>query len=255
MISRDPERVVQDIVLLASKLNMVSLSHDVMAMGRSYALQLFSLIRKENLDIGAYWEIFDPSLYSREVLTEIARTFNSQRSKIAVSLGSAIPDIRKESGMAAFSNAQFFSMLRHTRALGIQAEGYFHILPSETYKTFEATLKFLEIMQREVKVPFFYWSATLDPESPMHANPQAFGLTSRMHTFADYWHELSKGSPFVGYDLPHFREKDMLALSAGRTESMPENIATLYNKVASQRNALIGLTHEGTDIAFEALFI
>lgn len=254
MIYRNPENVAHDIMMLASRLNMASFSHDVIAMGRHYSSRLFSLIKKENLDIGAYWEVFDPSLYSKKTLLEFALTFNPQRSKIAVSLGSAVPEVRDKSGMAAFSNDQLYQMLKNARDLGIQVEGYFHILPQETYETFETTLRFVNSIQKELKVPFFYWSATLDPESPMYAAPEAFGLTSRLHHLSDYWHACCKGEPFVGYDLANFLEKDMLTLSRTRTEEMPEGIASLYNSVIAERNRLIGLQAD-TDISSETLFI
>jgi radical SAM superfamily enzyme YgiQ (UPF0313 family) len=253
IIKRTPEAVAGDIVQLSSRLNAASLSHDVVTMGMAYASHLFSLIKKETLDIGCYWEVFNPSLYSKEVLLEIARTFNPQRSRLAVSLGSAVPNIRKKSGMARFSNSQLYTMLRQARSLGIQVEGYFHILPADTYDTFEATLQFVESVQRDLKIPFFYWSATLDPESPMHVTPEAFDLCSRMRIFKDYWHKSSENRPFVGYDLKWFEEETLLSLSAGHAHGLPESVADVFTRTTEQRNALVGLG-EDSDLA-EALFV
>ena len=255
MTYRDPEKVAAEVGIYASSLHSASFSHDVVAMGKHYAQQLFSSIRKENLDIGAYWEVFDPSLYSKDVLMEIARTFNPQRSKLAFSLGSADFKIREKSGMAAFSNDQLLKMLHNARALGLQAEGYFHILPPDTHITFEATLSFVEKIQKELKVPFFYWSAILDPASPMHVHPESFGLCLRINSFDDLWQAVSKGNPYTGYDLSRFTEQDMITLADESTIGLPMPIACIYQKTVAQRNALIGLTESDTDIAFETMFI
>jgi radical SAM superfamily enzyme YgiQ (UPF0313 family) len=255
MTYRDPERVAAEVGIYASILHSASFSHDVVAMGKHYAQQLFSSIRKENLDIGAYWEVFDPSFYSKDVLMEIARTFNPQRSKLAFSLGSADFKIREKSGMAAFSNDQLLKMLHNARALGLQAEGYFHILPPDTHITFEATLSFVEKIQKELKVPFFYWSAILDSASPMHVHPESFGLCLRINSFDDLWQAVSKGNPYTGYDLSRFTEQDMITLADESTIGLPMPIARIYQKTVAQRNALIGLTESDTDIAFETMFI
>ena len=253
---RDPEKVAQEVILLAPRLNSASFSHDIAVLGTKYSSKLFSTIKGESLDIGAYWEVFDPSLYSREMLLTIAKTFNPQRSKFAVSLGSAVPEIREKSGMAHFTNNHFLEMLTTMRALGFQVEGYFHILPPETYESMKTTLMIVEKIQDELKIPFFYWSPTLDPASPMQAHPDAFGLVSRMHTFDDYWQACSKGM-FMGYDLPNFTEQDMISLSTGRPVALPEPLKILYEKVTRQRNALIGVADQSTDhdLAAETLFI
>lgn len=254
MIRRTPEAVAGDILQLSAQLNSASLSHDVITMGTSYASRLFSLLKKENLDIGCYWEVFNPARYSKKMLQEIARIFNPQRSRLAVSLGSAVQEVRRRSGMAPFSNAQLYTMLRQVRSLGIQAEGYFHILPADTYDTFKTTLQFVESLQRELKVPFFYWSATLDPASPMQTAPEAFELVSRMRTFKDYWDRILEGRPFVGYDLKWYKEETLLSLSAACARHLPESVADIFTRTSQQRNALIGL--EGTsNPATEILFI
>lgn len=254
MIKRTPEVVAGDIVQLSSLLNSASLSHDIVTMGMSYTHQLLSLIKKENLDIGCYWEVFNPALYSREVLLEIARTFNPQRSRLAVSLGSAVPDVRRRSGMALFTNSQLYRMLHQARSLGFQIEGYFHILPADTYDTFQTTLQFVESIQKDLKVPFFYWSATLDPESPMQVTPEAYDLVSRMQTFGDYWQKSLEDLPFVGYDLQWYREETLLGLSAACARDLPESVANIFTRTTTQRNGLVGL-EEGGDLVSEALFI
>lgn len=253
---RDPEKVAQEVTLLASRLNSASFSHDIAVLGTKYSSKLFSTIKAESLDIGAYWEVFDPSLYSRKMLSTIAKTFNPQRSKFAVSLGSALPEIREKSGMAQFSNDQFYEVLRTMRTLGFQVEGYFHVLPPETYESMRTTLTFVEKIQEELKIPFFYWSPTLDPASPMQVHPDAFGLVSRMHTFDDYWQACCKGI-FMGYDLCNFTEQDLISLSTGRPTVLPESLRILYERVTRQRNSLIGVADRSTDhdLAAETLFI
>lgn len=251
---RDPERVADEVITMASRLNTASFSHDLAVLGKKYCTLLFSRIREESLDIGCYWEIFDPSRYSEDFLMQIARSFHPQRSKFAVSLGSALPAIREKSGMASFTNTHFVDLLHSMRDMGFQVEGYFHVLPPETYESMYNTLQFVERIQKELHIPFFYWSPTLDPASPMQLYPETYGIISRLHSFSDYWKACS-GAPFTGYDLPHFTEKDMISLSTGQSASLPESVASLYREVTQQRNSIIGISSDESDLSSEILFI
>jgi hypothetical protein len=111
----------------------------------------------------------------------------------------------------------------------------------------------VESIQKDLKVPFFYWSATLDPESPMHVTPEAFGLVSRMKTFGDYWQKSSEGRPFVGYDLQWYREKTLLDLSAACARGLPEHVSDIFTRTTVQRNALIGLEEDSDLFQYHSL--
>lgn len=188
-VMRSPERVAEEVALLASKgRQQVALSLDPATFGPAWWRAFFGRLRAQGTRIGIYNEFFQ--LPSSEFIDELGRTADLQHTEVAISPLSGNEAVRRRNGKF-YSNERFLAMLDTLKAYSIPIFVYFSLnLPGETLQTFKETLALADQIGKRYPPHLLRMlnpCHTLDPVSPMSRQPDAFGMTVHYRTFQDYY--------------------------------------------------------------------
>ncbi len=206
VVFRSPEGVADTVAdVVESGYEMVHIAFDPGKEGERYYRQLFPIIRERGLQVRCYFECF--SVPSESFLQSFAETFIRDGSVIAISPESGDERVRKRNKTFSYSNEELMRALSLAEKLGITVDIFFSLgIPGERYHDLKKT----SVLRREIKRRFKnigrIWTSTisLEPASPWHLNPEAFGIVATKQSFADFYRGSSPGNGGLGYYLPDY---------------------------------------------------
>lgn len=217
---RSPEKVVADLQILEKKgVQRIKFSHDLQIGGEKYYLTLLQEVREQNLDIGAYIEVF--RLPTRKFAREVSRTFRNPA--FALSPESPHEEVRRFIGRA-FSNHEFFKALDVLKNEGIKAQVFFTVgLPGEVPhpdpgwgRWLTRFKKFLEDIVAHGGLPLPPTVYTIDPNCLMAVNREKYGINLLLKTFEDYERVSSSESDldWIGHETKTLSQVDIGVLTS-----------------------------------------
>ena len=176
-----------------------------------YYLRLFTRIREEKIKIESYFESF--GLPTIDFIQSFKETFPGPKSLIALS-----PDVdsarsRRIHKGYAYTNPALLRCLDQMREQRVNGDLFFTLgVPFEKKEDIGRTARF----QRELKSRYpnikriRTFSIEIEPGSPLHLNPELFGVKITLQSFMDFYHHHAQvQDPFVspGYWIPGFFEE------------------------------------------------
>jgi radical SAM superfamily enzyme YgiQ (UPF0313 family) len=206
VVFRSPDKVADTAAeAAAAGYEMIHLAFDPGKEGMPYYLELFPLLRKRGVRARCYFESF--SLPSRAFLAAFAETFVRDGSVVALSPESGDERIRDRNKSFSFSNHQLMETISTAEGLGIRVDVFFAMgIPGERYEDLGKTIS----LRREIKRRFSNigrsWSSpiSLEPGSPWHLEPEAFGIVSSRSAFDDFYRASSPVGGGLGYHIPDY---------------------------------------------------
>jgi radical SAM superfamily enzyme YgiQ (UPF0313 family) len=183
-IKKDPEKIVSEISELTDfGVRVIRLSHDPELFGEKFSIRLLDLIKKEDIDVFAYWEPF--RLPSKPFIEKAAKTFGL--CNVGISPESASDSVRMNAGRM-FTNDQLMKTIDLLEEHDILTDIFFLIgLPGETKESIEAMKKMtIEISKRRYALVDPVFPYTMDPHCPMALEPEKYGVKLIFKTFEDY---------------------------------------------------------------------
>jgi radical SAM superfamily enzyme YgiQ (UPF0313 family) len=208
VVFRSPEVVAETVAnVVELGYEMIHIAFDPGKEGEKYYRHLFPLIRERNLRVKCYFECF--SLPSESFLQSFAETFIGNGSVIALSPDSGDERIRYRNKAFPYSNEGLMRTLSLAERLGIKVDIFFTMgIPGERYNDLAKTVALRREIKRRFKNIGRIWtsSISLEPASPWHLHPEAFGIISTRQSFADFYRESSPGEGGLGYSIPDYLE-------------------------------------------------
>ena len=172
-----------------------------------FYLRLFQKIRKECLNMSAYFECWH--LPSRELIVEFGKTFKD--GIMALSPESGSEEVRKLNRGVFYTNKQLKETLDFMQKTGVEADLFFSVgIPGENEKFFEETKSMIKHFREKYKniQEICLFAIELEPGSPWFENPGKFGIISERKTFEDYYNAHKPGNKgsynSLGYYIPGF---------------------------------------------------
>ncbi|MBM3466100.1 MAG: radical SAM protein, partial [Armatimonadetes bacterium] len=173
-----------------------------------YYLDLFARIRAEKLDFHCYFECW--GLPHPDLVEAFHQTFPSPESVMSISPESWSERVRKANKGYFYTNEQLLEALAHMDRLRVGIDLFFAVgVPGETEDDFMETVAAMHDLRKRFKSiqELMLFTIEMEPASPLHENPERFGIVTVRRTFMDYYrsHE-GKSRPLtaLGYALPGF---------------------------------------------------
>ncbi|NWF92824.1 MAG: cobalamin B12-binding domain-containing protein [Syntrophaceae bacterium] len=173
-----------------------------------YFLDLFSHIRKERIQMECVFESF--GLPAVDFIKSFKETFPGEKSRIALSPDAGSDRLRRMHKGYAYTNRELMECLERSKEHGVLCDLFFILgLPFEK----EGDLHEMVRLQREVRHRYpnvrgiRTFTVQMEPGSPWHLDPEAFGVKTSLRNFMDFYHYHSEeGSPFSspGYWIPDY---------------------------------------------------
>jgi radical SAM superfamily enzyme YgiQ (UPF0313 family) len=189
IVPRSPARVADDMERLRGLgVKQASLNLDPAVMGKAYWSALFGELRRRQVGMGIYDELFQ--LPEDEFLDAFAEVAQPEHSELVFSPLSGSEDVRRLNGKR-FSNQELLHALSRLKAYDMPVFIYFSLnLPGENERTFRQTLRLAEEIARLYPARILRMANmlhTVDPCSPMSRDPAAHGVKVTFKTFQDYY--------------------------------------------------------------------
>jgi radical SAM superfamily enzyme YgiQ (UPF0313 family) len=173
---------------------------------RRYYLELFTMVRREGIDISVEFALWSPS--NRAFIREFSRTFNPLYSTLVLSPEAGSEEVRRRNKGLHYTNHQLLKWLRMAEEELVPVEIYFSTgLSWESFEDFEETLKLAENVVEEYPIVSISCNPlVMEPACPRFLEPKRYGVRLRFREFLDYYHlfkALAEGrSPpsQLGYD-------------------------------------------------------
>ncbi|MEJ2067429.1 MAG: hypothetical protein P8Y09_05695, partial [Deltaproteobacteria bacterium] len=165
------------------------------------------------------------SLPSEALLKAFRATFDIDGSVLALSPESGNEGIRHRNKSFSYSNEELLETIAQAEQLGIRVDAFFAMgIPGEKYADLAQTAALRRVIQKRFKNIGRIWTSpiSLEPASPWHLHPEAFGIISARRSFADFYRASAPGGKGLGYHLPHY-------LGNGRPLNAEEFEMTLKN--------------------------
>jgi radical SAM superfamily enzyme YgiQ (UPF0313 family) len=173
-----------------------------------YFLKLFSRIREEGVKMECFFESF--GLPTPEFIKSFKETFPGPKSLIALSPDVGADRLRKIHKGHAYTNQALMDCLDQLERHGVFCDVFFTVgVPFETAEDVQQTLQ----LQKKIRDLYSNvrgirtFTIEMEPGSPWHLDPEAFGLETHLQNFMDYYHYHSgKENAFssLGYWLPNY---------------------------------------------------
>ena len=216
VVFRRPDRVVDTVAeAVESGYEMIHIAFDPGKEGPRYYRELFPLLKERGIKVRCYFESF--SLPSEAFLQTFAETFIREGSVIALSPESGNERVRHHNKSFSFSNQALMKTISLAEKMGIKVDVFFTMgIPGEKYPDLARTISLRREIKRRFKNIGRMWTApiSLEPASPWHLHPEAFGIVSTRRSFADFYRANSPGGGGLGYYIPDYagdgRELDAL---------------------------------------------
>ena len=206
VVFRAPEKTADTIAeAIAVGYEMIHIAFDPGNESKEYYEGLFSIIRQRGLRTKCYFEAF--SLPSESFLHAFAGTFDTEGSVIAISPESGDEHVRRHNKSFYFSNRELAETLSVAEGLGIRIDLFFAIgISGEMHSSLGRTISLRKRLKKNFKNIGRMWTSpiSMEPASPWYTEPDAFGIISDRHSFADYYFANSSDGKGLGYHIPDF---------------------------------------------------
>jgi radical SAM superfamily enzyme YgiQ (UPF0313 family) len=173
-----------------------------------YFLKLFSRIREEGVKMECFFESF--GLPASDFIKSFRETFPGPKSLIALSPDVGTDRLRKIHKGHAYTNQALMDCLDQLEKHRVFCDVFFTVgVPFETAEDVRQTLQ----LQKKIRDRYSNvrgirtFTIEMEPGSPWHLDPDAFGVETRLQNFMDYYHYHSgKENAFssLGYWLPNY---------------------------------------------------
>ena len=173
-----------------------------------YFLKLFSRIREEGVKMECFFESF--GLPTLDFIKSFKETFPGPKSLIALSPDVGADRLRKIHKGHPYTNQALMDCLDQLERHGVFCDVFFTVgVPFETTEDVQQTLQ----LQKKIRDRYSNvrgirtFTIEMEPGSPWHLDPEAFGVETRLQNFMDYYHYHSgKENAFssLGYWLPNY---------------------------------------------------
>jgi radical SAM superfamily enzyme YgiQ (UPF0313 family) len=173
-----------------------------------YFLKLFSRIREEGVKMECFFESF--GLPTSDFIKSFKETFPGPKSLIALSPDVGSDRLRKIHKGHAYTNQALMDCLDQLERHGVFCDVFFTVgVPFEKEEDVQQTLQ----LQKRIRNRYSNvrgirtFTIEMEPGSPWHLNPEAFGVETHLQNFMDYYHYHSgKENAFssLGYWLPNY---------------------------------------------------
>ena len=191
-IFRSKEKVVEALSQLEEKkISCAYMDFDPFPGKREYYHELFSLIRREKIDISSNFLLWSPS--DRAFIKDFKRTFNPIYSTISLSPESGSEKVRKKNKGFYFNNNELFTWLEDVKKENVPIQLYFSSgLSGETEKSFQETIELgKKVVEKYPIVSLSCNPIELEPASLRFLYPKKYGISLKLRNFMDY-HNLYK---------------------------------------------------------------
>jgi radical SAM superfamily enzyme YgiQ (UPF0313 family) len=173
-----------------------------------YYLRLFSRIREEGVKMECFFESF--GLPTPDFIKSFKEAFPGPKSLIALSPDVGADRLRKIHKGHPYTNRALMDCLDQLERHGVYCDVFFTVgVPFETAGDVQQTLQ----LQKKIRDRYSNvrgirtFTIEMEPGSPWHLDPEAFGVETRLQNFTDYYHYHSgKENTFssLGYWLPQY---------------------------------------------------
>jgi len=173
-----------------------------------YFLKLFSRIREEGVKMECFFESFGLPLL--DFIKSFKDTFPGPKSLIALSPDVGTDRLRKIHKGHPYTNQALMDCLDQLERHGVFCDVFFTVgVPFETAEDVQQTLQ----LQKKIRDRYSNvrgirtFTIEMEPGSPWHLDPEAFGVETHLQNFMDYYHYHSgKENAFssLGYWLPNY---------------------------------------------------
>jgi len=201
LILRDPKHIVEDIVHLKNlypKLKFIDLTHGYYPSIHQFWMNLLQLIKNENLDLGAIFEVW--GLPAKEsFLRKAVKTFNVKRSFLNFSVHSYSERVRKHFVKLGdpkfnFLNADVYDLIKKCGKLYLPLILWITVgNPYETIKDVMINLKHIlkitkdYVLKNKQTILFINTAILISPSSPAFSNEKKFGVDIKVKSFQDFY--------------------------------------------------------------------
>ncbi|MFX1339372.1 MAG: B12-binding domain-containing radical SAM protein [Promethearchaeota archaeon] len=201
VILRDPKLIVEDIhhvKNLYPKLKVIDLTHGYYPNTHQFWMNLLQLIKKENFDLGAIFEVWDLPVKD-SFLQRAVTTFNVERSFLNFSVHSFSERVRKVfvtlgDPKFSFLNNDVYNLIKKCRKLYLPLVLWITVgNPYETVKdvmtNFKHILKITNeyILRYKQAILFINTAILISPSSPAFSNERKFGVDIKVKSFQDFY--------------------------------------------------------------------
>ena len=173
-----------------------------------YFLQLFSRIREEEIRMECFFESF--GLPTLSFIKAFKETFPGPKSLIALSPDVGSDRIRKIHKGHSYTNQALMDCLDQLEKHQVFSDVFFTVgVPFERKKDVQQTLQ----LQKKIRNRYSNvrgirtFTIEMEPGSPWHLDPEAFGVKTSLQSFMDFYHYHSgKENAFssLGYWIPNY---------------------------------------------------
>jgi len=173
-----------------------------------YFLELFSRIREEKLPMECRFEAF--GLPTIALIKSFKETFPGSKSFIILKPHVGSEHVRGIHKGYAFANHTLMVCLEQLNRFRIPCHLYFTTgVPFETEEDMSETIRFQKEIQHRYSMvkKIHHVTFEIEPGSPWHLYPEAYGVQTSLKTFMDYYHHSSErkdGPPSLGYWIPNY---------------------------------------------------
>jgi len=206
VVFRSPEKVADTVAeAREAGYDMIHIAFDPGREGEQYYRGLFPLLEQRQVKMRCYFESF--SLPSDAFLQAFRRTFIPDGSRIALSPESGDERVRHRNKTFSYSNEALMRAMAAAQGLGIQVDVFFAMgIPGEQYSDLAATAALRREIRRRFKNTGRIWTSpiSLEPASPWHMDPEAFGIVATRRAFVDFYRASGPEGGGLGYYIPDY---------------------------------------------------
>ncbi|AZR74257.1 hypothetical protein BBF96_13115 [Anoxybacter fermentans] len=211
-VFRSPEQVLTIIKnVLKYNIQCFYVCFDPPELTDEWYLNLFKLIRENNLNIGFSFECYD--LPSNQFLTHFSQTFDLKKSEIIFSPGCYSDQLRKKYTEQNYDLEELEKKILTCTRLGINVNVYFAMLPCDEDMIWEKYIEKIEWMKRitSKNVHCNIMPIHLEPGAPWFINPNNYNLKLELNTFNDFYnhHGKKRKANHLGYRFEGVKEKSV----------------------------------------------
>jgi hypothetical protein len=144
------------------------------------------------------------------LIKSFKETFPGSRSCIILKPDVGSEQVRRIHKGYAFSNQTLMACLEQLNRLRIPCHLYFTTgVPFETEEDMSKTVRFQKEIQHRYPIvkKIHHVTFEIEPGSPWHLYPEAYGIQTSLKNFMDFYHHASErkeGPPSLGYWIPNY---------------------------------------------------
>jgi len=176
----------------------------------AYFLSLFARIREEKVRMECFFESF--GLPTTDFIKSFKETFPGPKSMIALSPDVGSDRVRRVHKGHPYRNQALMDCLDQLKGHGVFCDVFFTLgVPYENEKNLQQTIQ----LQKKIRDRYpnvrgiRTFTIEMEPGSPWHLDPEAFGVKTSLQTFMDFYHYHSgeeNAFSSLGYWIPDYFE-------------------------------------------------